>query len=134
MRDVCATLEEIRLHIREGGLLIVKLPIDDIRSARQRGWSQDDSDWHLHTWTPRLFANVLYEAQFEVVDQRIITSACDPRLFWLDRWKLARFAFWALAVLKARRQLFAVACVPGGAQPTEDDRMSTNTPEHYSEA
>lgn len=114
VRDVCATLEQIRARMKPGGRLIVKLPIDDWRSRRQRGWSRDDVDHHLQTWTPRLFANVLFESGFDVRECRVLTSAWHERLFWLRRFGLERPAYWAFAALKHRRQLLAVALNPSG--------------------
>lgn len=108
VRDVCSTLEILRQRLRPGGLFIAKLPIDDAHAAHHRRWSADDVDHHLHTWTPRLFANVLFESGYDVRDAHVVTSAWHPRLFFLARLGLAKPAFWALAVLKKRRQLFAV--------------------------
>lgn len=112
VRDACSTLEKLRAHLKPGGRLVVKLPVDDARAAYQRDWSREDSDHHLQTWTPRLFANVLFESGFEVNECRVITSAWHPRLFPLMKIGLGRFAFWMLALIKRRRQLFAVATNP----------------------
>jgi len=112
VRDVCSTLEKLRAHLKPGGRLVVKLPIDDPHTAYQRDWSRNDSDHHLQTWTPRLFANVLFESGFEVKECRVITSAWHPRLFPLMKIGLGPFAFWMLALIKRRRQLFAVAINP----------------------
>jgi predicted SAM-dependent methyltransferase len=112
VRDVCSTLEKLRAHLKPGGRLVVKLPIDDAHTAYQRDWSRDDSDHHLQTWTPRLFANVLFESGFEVNECRVITSAWHPRLFPLMKIGLGPLAFWMLALIKRRRQLFAVATNP----------------------
>lgn len=114
VRDVCGTLEAVRGSIKPGGLLVVKLPIDDVRNKHQRSWSATDVDHHLQTWSPRLFANCLFEAGFEPERVDVITSSWDPRLFPLRKVGLDKLAFWALAVLRARRQLFAVARVPAG--------------------
>ena len=113
VRDVCGTLERIRSATKPGGLLVVKLPIDDVRNKHQRSWSKSDVDHHLQTWTPRLFANNLFESGWEPEKVEIVTSSWDPRLFPLAKVGLDRLAFWALAVVKARRQLFAVARAPG---------------------
>jgi 2-polyprenyl-3-methyl-5-hydroxy-6-metoxy-1,4-benzoquinol methylase len=110
--DVCSTLERLRAHLKPGGRLVMKLPIDDARTKYQRGWSRNDSDHHLQTWTPRLFANVLFESGFEVNECRVVTSAWHPRLFPLMKIGLGRFAFWMFALIKRRRQLFAVATNP----------------------
>jgi SAM-dependent methyltransferase len=112
VRDTCSTLEELRAHLKPGGRLVVKLPIDDARAPYQREWSRDDSDHHLQTWTPRLFANALFESGFEVNECRVIASAWHPRLFPLTKIGLGQFAFWMFALIKRRRQLFAVATNP----------------------
>jgi 2-polyprenyl-3-methyl-5-hydroxy-6-metoxy-1,4-benzoquinol methylase len=112
VRDPIATLERLRASLRPGGLLLLKLPINDWRAAGERRWSREDVDHHLHTWTPKLLGNVLYEAGYDVESIRVVTSAWHPRLFPLMRFGLGAPAFWAFAVLKHRRQLFAVARVP----------------------
>lgn len=109
IRDVCTNLELVRQHLKPRGLFITKLPLDDFRSKIQRNWSTDDIDFHLHTWTPRNFANTLIESGFRVAECRIITSAWHPKLFPLARFGLGAPAFWAFALVKRRRQLFAVA-------------------------
>ncbi|MBA3960654.1 MAG: class I SAM-dependent methyltransferase [Chthoniobacterales bacterium] len=112
IRDVCTTLEQLREHLKPGGRLIVKLPIDDPRARRQNRWSREDSDHHLQTWTPRLFANVLFESGYNVNECRVITSAWHPRLFPLRRIGLGGCAFRLLAFFRRRRQLFAIAANP----------------------
>jgi 2-polyprenyl-3-methyl-5-hydroxy-6-metoxy-1,4-benzoquinol methylase len=111
IRDVTSTLEHIRTRIRKQGLLILKLPMEDWRSADSKVWSSDDIDHHLQTWTPKLIGNVMYESGFEVQDIRIITSAWHPKLFPLARLGLGPLAFWALSVAKRRRQLFVIGRV-----------------------
>jgi len=69
-------------------------------------------DYHLQTWSPRLFANNLIESGYEVQSVRIIRSAWHPRLFPLMKFGLCPAAFWLLAVIKHRYQLLAVARVP----------------------
>jgi SAM-dependent methyltransferase len=108
VRDVAGTLEQLRTRLKPGGLLITKLPIDDWRNPQQHIWSADDVDHHLHTWTPRLFANVLFEAGYEVREAKVICSAWHPKLFPLVKLGLGGLAFRALAVIKRRRQLLAV--------------------------
>lgn len=110
--NVVEVLTKLRKHIKPGGLFVTKLPYDDIRCSHQCSWSKDDVDHHLQTWSPRLFANVLYESGYEVKDIHMITSAWHPKLFPLTKIGLHRFAFWIFAILKARRQLFAAAVVP----------------------
>jgi len=109
VRDVCRTLEALRPLLAPGGRLLLKLPFDDANSAYQKTWSAADIDHHLYTWTPRVLANLLMETGYRVESCRLITAAWHPRLFWLSRLGLADLAFWALAVIKRRRQTFAVA-------------------------
>ena len=112
VRDVSATITELRRHLKPDGKLIVKLPIDDVRSRHQRGWSKSDVDYHLQTWTPRNFANVLFEAGYDVEESRVITSAWNPKLFPFQKIGLGPLVFWAFSILKNRRQLFAVGRNP----------------------
>ncbi len=112
LRDVNAVLDQLRTKLRPGGLLLSRLPVDDVHARKQRSWSHNDVDHHLHTWTPRLFANVLYESGFEVQHIHLVRQAWHPRLFWTARLGLHRLAFWALARLKHRQNLFAVARRP----------------------
>jgi SAM-dependent methyltransferase len=112
VRDVCTTLEILRASLRSGGRLVAVVPIDDFRTRHSRMWDRNDVDHHLATWTPRLFANVLYEAGFEVSECRVITAAWHPRLFPLMVPGLSRIVCWATAVALRRRQLLAVATAP----------------------
>jgi 2-polyprenyl-3-methyl-5-hydroxy-6-metoxy-1,4-benzoquinol methylase len=112
VRDVPSTLEALRKHMAPGARLLLKLPLDDWRAPQQRRWSKADVDHHLQTWTPRLIANVLYEAGFEVDDVRVVTSAWHPRLFRAASLKLDKLAYWAFAALFKRRQLFVVGRAP----------------------
>lgn len=112
VRDPSSTLERIRAAMKPGGILLLKLPLEDWRGRDQRRWSNDDIDHHLQTWTPKLIANVLFESGFEVVDVRVVTSAWHPKLFRFLKLGLGRLAFWAFAVLKKRRQLFVQGRVP----------------------
>lgn len=112
VRDVPGTLERLRRSMKRGARLLLKLPIDDWRAREQREWAREDVDHHLQTWTPRLIGNVLREAGYGVEHVRIVTSAWHPRLFPLLPLGLGGFAFWALAVVKNRRQLFVRGRVP----------------------
>lgn len=111
VRDVCATLERIRQAMKPGARIVVKLPFDDIAERRQRTWERGDLDFHLHTFSVRNFANVLFESGFDVERCEVVTSCWHPRLFPLRKVGLDRFAFRAMAVLKHRRQIFAVGRV-----------------------
>lgn len=112
VRDPSTTLEQVRLRLRPGGKIILKLPIDDVRSRHQRGWSRQDVDHHLQTWTPRLLANTLFEAGYDVQRCDVLASAWDPRLFWTRKIGMEDLAFRVYARLRNRRQLVAVAINP----------------------
>jgi len=112
VRDAASALERLRGSLKPGGLLLLKLPINDWRAKEERRWSRNDPDHHLQTWTPKLMGNLLYESGYEVERIRVVTSAWHPLLFPLVRFGLGGPAFWAMAVLKNRRQLFVVARVP----------------------
>lgn len=109
IRDVNTALERLKPFLRPEGRLLLKLPIDDWRTSHQQGWSREDPDHHLHTWTPRLMGNVMFDCGYEVDDIRVLTTASHPRLFRFHRWGLGHLAGWALAVVKHRRQLFVRA-------------------------
>jgi 2-polyprenyl-3-methyl-5-hydroxy-6-metoxy-1,4-benzoquinol methylase len=109
IRDVPSTLEQIKKLIRNEGLILLKVPMEDWRSADSKVWSTNDIDHHLQTWTPKLMGNLMYESGFDVQDIRIITSAWHPKLFPLVKLGLGPIAFWALSVARRRRQLFVIA-------------------------
>ncbi|MEZ6071953.1 MAG: class I SAM-dependent methyltransferase [Pirellulales bacterium] len=110
--NVLDIVRELRTHLKPNGLLVVKLPIDDAQARYQRGWAKDDIDRHLFTWTPRLFANLLYETGYDVIESRVITSAIHRYFLPLRSIGLFKPACWLVAVLLRRRQLFAVARNP----------------------
>jgi SAM-dependent methyltransferase len=102
-------LRELRLRLKAGGKLIIVVPIDDWRA--QRDYSGCDIDHHLHTWTPRLFANTLAEAGFSTDAAYIITDAWPPavgRLINLPK-PLFRSICYFWSILRHRRQLLAIA-------------------------
>jgi SAM-dependent methyltransferase len=111
--NVLEIVGELRTHLKPGGILAVKLPIDDAQARYQQGWSKDDIDRHLFTWTPRLFANLLYENGYDVLESRVITSAIHRYFLPLRAVGLFKPACWLVAVLWRRRQLFAVGKNPG---------------------
>lgn len=113
LEHVPCPVEALRgLHslLRGGGKLVLVVPLDDWRV--QRDFTGRDIDHHLHTWTPRLLANTLSEAGFEIESVKVFSFAWPPG--WPKLMKaLPRFVFdtlcWLMAVVKKRRQLIAIA-------------------------
>lgn len=103
-------LTELRRKLRPTGRMIIVVPLDDWR--RQRDYSGTDIDHHLHTWTPRLFANTLAEAGFHAEQIDVITSAWPPHVATLHRL-LPAFLFdvicYGWSIFRRLRQLRAVA-------------------------
>ena len=108
VRNPAGTIESLKNHLISGGLLCLKIPMKDWRASNQKKWKEGDIDHHLHTWTPKLIGNTLLEAGYSVEEVNIVTSAWNKKLFPLIGTGMEKIAFWALAVLKKRRQLFVV--------------------------
>jgi len=106
LRGICGLL-------RNGGKLVLVVPVDDWRV--QRDFTGTDIDHHLHTWTPRLLANTLVEAGFTVERIDVLTYA------WFPGWEKAMRVLpqcvfdafcWLTSFIKRRRQLIALAAKP----------------------
>lgn len=103
-------LQRLKKSLKRRGRLILILPLDDWRSSYQQKWLKDDHDRHLYTWTPRLIANLLYEAGYEVDDVKVITSAWSFRLFPLYKIPIfGKLARRITAILLKRRQIKVLA-------------------------
>jgi SAM-dependent methyltransferase len=102
-------LKELRTRLKPDGRLVVVLPIDDWRV--QRDFTGQDINHHLHTWTPRLFANTLREAGFRTEQARVLTDAWPPRVEFLSRLPAPLFKTisFVWSALRRRRQLWVVA-------------------------
>jgi SAM-dependent methyltransferase len=102
-------LRALRTKLKPGGCLVFVLPIDDWRV--QRDYTGMDIDHHLHTWSPRLFANTLSEAGFQPEKISILTDAWPPKVHFFIRLPKALFkvACYLCSVLLRRRQLLAIA-------------------------
>ncbi len=107
--NVIDTLKIIQTHLSPGGKFITMLPLDDFRSKINQKWRADDPDHHLHTWTPLLFGNTLFEAGFEPLELKVVTTAWTPRFFFLGDSIAQKVAGYLLSIYFKRRQLFAVA-------------------------
>ena len=73
-----AVLTALRNKLRSSGVLVLCVPIDDWRT--QQKYDRRDINHHLHTWTPQLLGNSLFEAGFmpEQFSIRILTHAWFP--------------------------------------------------------
>lgn len=115
LEHVLDPLAELRLlnHVlRPGGRAVLRLPLDDWRAQRDPA---DDGNHHLYAWTPRLIANLLREAGFQVEQSKVVTYAWPPRSAALvDRLPGPLFDLLARATAVAlrRRQLLVVARRP----------------------
>jgi SAM-dependent methyltransferase len=111
LEHTVAPFEELcDLHriLKEGSKFVLWLPIDDWRVQRT---AEHDPDHHLYTWTPRLLRNLLAEADFDVVDCRVVAHAWPPMTHLLARLPKRAFDATAFAwsTLRKRRQLMALA-------------------------
>jgi SAM-dependent methyltransferase len=101
----------IRRVLREGGRLVLVLPLDDWRA--QRRFDALDLNHHLYAWTPLLLGNLLSEAGFEVEHVGVSTHAWPPRGAY-QLWRLLpHWLFDGLCVISSvllrRRQVHAIA-------------------------
>jgi SAM-dependent methyltransferase len=80
-----AALIEMRRLLKPGGVLLLRLPVDDWR--RQKRYDPSDVNHHLHTWTPQHLGNSLWEAGFDAGpgDIRLVTTSLHPALLPLYR-------------------------------------------------
>jgi SAM-dependent methyltransferase len=104
-------LRDMHAKLKDGGRLVLVLPVDDWRV--QRDFTASDIDHHLQTWTPRLIANTLAEAGFRVERVDILTHAWFPGAVKLAKIvppALLDLLCFCMSVVKRRRQLRAVAC------------------------
>ena len=103
-------LSEMNRILRPDGHLVIWLPVDDWRTQRRR--NPRDINHHLYTWTPQLLSNLLDEADFDVMETRVVTYAW-PQLHDRLYRMLPRHAFDAACVawsfVRRRRQVMAVA-------------------------
>ena len=99
---------ELHRILKHGSTFVLWLPIDDWRVQRT---DLDDPDHHLYAWTPRLLRNLLAEADFDVVDCRVVAHAWPPMTHLLARLPNRMFdaAAFASSILRKRRQLMALA-------------------------
>lgn len=95
---------------KQGGRLVLVVPIDDWRS--QRSYRGGDMSHHLYGWTPQSLGNLIGEAGFEVERVHVITHAW-PAMAVRSSGLLPAWAWRAVcatwSVLRRSRQLQIVA-------------------------
>lgn len=111
-----AMLRDLHKILKPSGKVIIMVPVEDFRTARNADWRSPDVNQHLHTWTPLQFAHTLREAGFEPQEVRTITSAWTHKAFFLGDGALQGLFMNLFSRLKKRRQLLAVAKSTEGAQ------------------
>jgi SAM-dependent methyltransferase len=107
-----SVLRALRSKLRPAGVLVLCVPIDDWRAQQQ--YDRQDMSHHLHTWTPQLLGNTLFEAGFapEQFSIRVLTHAWFPgaaRVYKYPPKSLFDIFCFLTAVVTKRRQLLAVA-------------------------
>jgi len=104
-------LQNLRKKLKNGGEIILVLPLDDWRSKKQKYYHKDDIDQHLFAWTPLSIGNLFGLAGFKEIKIKIISKAWSPKMFFL--MKISRLVFelsqTMFSILKKRRQLLIVA-------------------------
>src|ERR1700676_4041987 len=101
-----------RNKLKLSGVLVLCVPMDDWRT--QPRYKREDINHHLHTWTPQLLGNSLFEAGFRP-DQfsiRLLTHAWipgTPRIYAKMPEFLFDFFCQMFAIATKQRQLLAVA-------------------------
>ena len=111
-----AELTELQRALKPGGKLVLWLPLDDWRAQRDVPAPGADRDQHMYTWTPKLLANLLTQAGFEVGECRVVAHAW-PTSRYATLYRVLPGPLFALvarawAVLRRRRQLAVVATRP----------------------
>jgi hypothetical protein len=82
-------LRQLREKRKPRGILSLCVPIDNWRRGKR--YDPADPNHHLHTWTPLLLGNTLFEAGYEV------TSIYGRIYAWPGRWTVAtygRLPYW----------------------------------------
>jgi SAM-dependent methyltransferase len=104
-----AALRDLRRVLRPTGRLVLCIPADDWRNARD--WRSGDRDHHVFAWTPLTLGNLLTEAGFDPIFVRMRQRAWPPKYEQVHRlprplWDAACFAW---AVIRRRREILALA-------------------------
>jgi 2-polyprenyl-3-methyl-5-hydroxy-6-metoxy-1,4-benzoquinol methylase len=103
------TIIELCKLLKQGGTLILMLPIDDFRNSQNKNWATGNVDRHLHTWTPLLLGNTLEDSGLSPQKIEIVNYAWSYRFFFLGDGILQKIVCNLLSKFLRRRQLFAIA-------------------------
>lgn len=68
------TLRVIHSKLRKGGRLILITPIEKLKKKKDKNLKPDINQ-HLWTWTPQLMTNLLIQAGFEPIENKIIPTS-----------------------------------------------------------
>src|SRR5712664_692411 len=106
------TLRALWSKLKPSGVLVLCVPVDDWRT--QLNYDPADINHHLHTWTPQLLGNSLFEAGFRVdqASMSVLTHAWFPgaaRVYAHLPESVFDLCCRSFAVLSKRRQLLAIA-------------------------
>lgn len=106
-------LLQIRAKLKPGGKIVIVVPIDDWRT--QKEWFPGDVNRHLFTWTPLNLGNLLDEAGYTIVKQRIIRRTIMRGHDTFAKLPAPVFDFvrWFYSVVRHRQHLMMVATVTG---------------------
>lgn len=107
-----STLRALRDKLRPSGVLVLCVPVDDWRA--QQKYDCQDVNHHLHTWTPQLLGNSLFEAGFtpEQFSVHLLTHAWfpgTPRIYGKFPEVVFDILCQMFAFVAKRRQILAVA-------------------------
>lgn len=104
-----ALLRDLARRLKDNGLIVLMVPIEDYRSRRNQDWQSPDINHHLYTWAPLQFAHMLRESGFEPEEVVVVNSAWTHKAFFLGEGMLQDLFCKLFARLRKRRQLIAVA-------------------------
>jgi SAM-dependent methyltransferase len=104
-------LKALRRILKPSGRLVLCVPFDDWRMNRRFRVDMDEPNHHVYTWSPLLLRNALLQADYAVLESRLVRFTWPP--FTQQLGKLPRDLFLGAGAiasfLRQRRQVIAVA-------------------------
>jgi SAM-dependent methyltransferase len=117
-------LKALRRILKPSGRLVLCVPFDDWRINRRFRVDMDEPNHHLYTWSPLLLRNALVQADYSVLESRLVRFTWPP--FTQQLGKLPRDLFLAAGAiasfLRQKRQIIAVASPVPVATTAETER------------